>query len=162
MPFKHLALTLVISAISTVSTSWQMPFLTPHALVRPYLQPNSDYSAGHRGIDLATELGEVIFAPADGEIRFSGKLVNRGVLSIDHAGGMISELEPICTTLKRGETVKKGHPVGFLCKPDPSYKAHCPQSACVHFSVRIAGSYVSPQALIGGLNPSRLLPYARG
>jgi murein DD-endopeptidase MepM/ murein hydrolase activator NlpD len=162
MPFKHLAMALVIPAISPISSSWQMPFLTPHALIRPYLQPNSDYSAGHRGIDLAAELGEVIFAPADGEIRFSGKIVDRGVLSINHAGGMISELEPICTSLKPGETVKKGQPVGSLCKPDASYKTHCPRSACVHFSLRIAGAYASPQALIGGLNPSRLLPYARG
>jgi murein DD-endopeptidase MepM/ murein hydrolase activator NlpD len=162
MPFKLIAAALLVPAISPFGSSWQMPFQTPHALVRPYLQPNSDYSAGHRGIDLAAELGEVIFAPADGEIRFSGKLVDRGVLSINHAGAMISELEPICSSLKPGETVKKGQPVGSLCKPDAGYKTHCPRSECVHFSLRIAGAYASPQALIGGLNPSRLLPYARG
>ena len=162
MPFKLVTVALLIPAISTTSSSWQMPFLSPHSLIRPYLQPNSDYSAGHRGIDLAASIGETIYAPADGAVRFSGKLVDRGVLSINHAGGMISELEPICTSLKPGETVKKGQPVGSLCMPDASYKSHCPRSACVHFSLRIAGAYASPQALIGGLNPSRLLPYARG
>jgi len=162
MPFKLVAVALLIPAISSTSSSWQMPFLTPHALIRPYLQPNSDYSAGHRGIDLAASFGEVIYAPADGEIRFSAKLVDRGVLSIIHDGAMISELEPICSTLRPGDKVKKGTPVGSICHPDATYKFHCPNTTCVHFSLRIAGAYVSPQALIGGLNPSRLLPYARG
>ena len=162
MPFKLVAAALLVPTISTSSSSWQMPFLSPHALIRPYLQPNSDYSAGHRGIDLAATFGETIHAPADGEVRFSGKLVDRGVLSIIHAGGMISELEPICSNLRPGDKVRKGSPVGSLCAPDATYKSHCPNSTCVHFSLRISGAYVSPQALIGGLNPSRLLPYARG
>jgi murein DD-endopeptidase MepM/ murein hydrolase activator NlpD len=162
MPFKLVAAALLIPAISTGSSTWQMPFLSPHALIRPYLQPNSDYSAGHRGIDLAASFGETIYAPADGEVLYSGKLVDRGVLSIIHAGEMISELEPICSTLRPGDKVKKGTAVGSLCAPDATYKAHCPKSTCVHFSLRITGAYVSPQSLIGGLNPSRLLPYARG
>jgi murein DD-endopeptidase MepM/ murein hydrolase activator NlpD len=139
-----------------------MPFDSPHRLVRPYLQPASDYSSGHRGVDYEIEPGEALFAPADGLITVSRVIVNRGVLALRHGNGLVSELEPACSNLDEGSAVRKGQQIAWVCQADETYIEHCPEDVCIHFSLRREGKYLSPLALIGGLNPSRLLPYARG
>lgn len=152
----------VSGAGPSVGSNWQLPFDTPHRLVRQYLQPASDYSAGHRGVDYEVEPGESLFAPADGVISVARVIVNRGVLAIKHGSGLLTELEPACSELEVGRSVKKGEVIGWACQAGETYSQHCPDDACVHFSLRFEGKYLSPLALIGGLNPSRLLPYARG
>jgi murein DD-endopeptidase MepM/ murein hydrolase activator NlpD len=150
------------ASIGSSSVGWQTPFESPHRLVRQYLQPASDYSSGHRGVDYEIEIGEPIFAPADGEISVSRIIVNRGVLAIRHGASLVSEFEPACSDLVVGDAVRKGDRVGWVCPASGSYVQHCLDDACLHFSLRFEGKYLSPLALIGGLNPSRLLPYARG
>lgn len=141
---------------------WQLPFLSPHRLIRPYLQPTSDYSAGHRGVDYDITTDEPVFAPANGVISIAEKIVDRNVIAIKHEGSLVSELEPVCTALEVGDQVRKGDLIGRVCEPDVAYRNHCEAGNCLHFSLRLSGKYLSPLALIGGLNPSRLLPYARG
>jgi murein DD-endopeptidase MepM/ murein hydrolase activator NlpD len=142
----------------TASTSWQLPFATPHRLVRHYLQPTSDYSAGHRGVDFEVALGDKLVAPSAGTISFAKKLVNRQVIAIRHGSNLVSELEPACSLLAVGSLVSKGEEIGFACSADDTYRQHCPDQTCLHFSLRVDGKYLSPLALVGGLNPSRLLP----
>ena len=52
------------------------------------------WASGHRGIDLAADAEATIPAPADGVVSFSGVVVDREVLSIDHGGGYISSFDP--------------------------------------------------------------------
>jgi murein DD-endopeptidase MepM/ murein hydrolase activator NlpD len=146
------------ASLASPSISWQLPFRTPHRLVRQYLQPTSDYSAGHRGVDFAVSLGDKLVAPSAGTISFARNLVNRQVLAIKHGSNLVSEFEPACTLLPVGSLVSKGEEIGFACSADDTYKQHCPDQTCLHFSLRVEGRYLSPLALIGGLNPSRLLP----
>jgi murein DD-endopeptidase MepM/ murein hydrolase activator NlpD len=162
MHLKLLSAAMFGVALSQSSLGWQMPFNAPHRLLRLYLQPNSDYSAGHRGIDLEAAIGETVYAPADGQVNYVGKIVNRGVLSLNHVGNLVSELEPVCSTLKAGALVSRGQAIGQICLPDVSYKSHVPGLTSIHFSLRVSGRYLSPQKFVGGLNPSRLLPYALG
>jgi murein DD-endopeptidase MepM/ murein hydrolase activator NlpD len=147
-----------LAALGPTGASWQDPFDSPHRLVRPYLQPASDYSAGHRGVDYEIEIGEPLFAPADGVITVSKVIVNRGVLAIKHGAGLLSELEPACSDVPVGTTVLKGEVIGWACSAADAYTQHCSVDSCLHFSLRLEGKYLSPLALIGGLNPSRLLP----
>ena len=155
---------LVISFLTAIVGvgNWQIPLEGATHLVRPYLQPSSDYSAGHRGVDFEVNLGQRLLAPADGEVSFVGHLVNRNLIAIRHQGGLISELEPACSKLKVGDQVHKGADIGWICAADSTYQGHCAPKLCVHFSVRLNGLYFSPIRLIGGLSPTRLLPYARG
>ena len=146
------------SVEAALTSGWQLPFVTPHRLVRQYLQPTSDYSAGHRGVDYAITLDEPLAAPANGVISVAKHLVDRSLIVISHAGGFVTELEPACAELSVGTGVLKGETIGSACVPDPSYKSHCTPGACLHLSLRLNGKYLSPLALIGGLNPSRLLP----
>jgi murein DD-endopeptidase MepM/ murein hydrolase activator NlpD len=152
----------IILAPTSTNKSWQLPFESPHRLIRAYLQPTSDYSAGHRGVDFEVSNAEPLLAPADGIISIAKKIVNRDVLAITHEGGFVTEFEPVCSDWPAGTAVTKGDTIGSACEPDVDYVSHCQNNTCMHFSLRLHGKYLSPLALIGGLNPSRLLPYARG
>jgi murein DD-endopeptidase MepM/ murein hydrolase activator NlpD len=138
--------------------SFASPLEPPIKLINQYRQPNSDYSAGHRGVDYLVKIGQKVLSPADGQVWFSGKVVNRRLISISHTGNYLSEFEPLCSELKRGERVFKGQEIGRVCAADASYIPHCETATCLHFSLRNSGSYLSPLVLIGELNPSRLLP----
>jgi murein DD-endopeptidase MepM/ murein hydrolase activator NlpD len=157
--FKIALLSLIaLASIGSPSPDWQIPFDTPHRLVRQYLQPASDYSAGHRGVDYEIAPGVPLVAPADGVISVARVIVNRGVLAIKHGAGLVTELEPACSDLNEGTHVRKGDVIGWVCAAGESYSQHCSGDLCLHFSLRSEGMYLSPLALIGGLNPSRLLP----
>jgi murein DD-endopeptidase MepM/ murein hydrolase activator NlpD len=162
MPFKPLAIMISLLALSSPTNDWQLPLDAPVQLVRHFKQPSSDYSAGHRGVDYAVIEEQPVFAAAEGKILYSGQLVNRSLVSISHSNKFVSEVEPVCSDLRKGDSVHRGQPIGFVCQPKTRYVNHCPGQICLHFSLRKDGSYLSPLALIGGLSPSRLLPYARG
>jgi len=135
---------------------WQLPLANPK-LINVYLQPNSDYSAGHRGVDYLVKQGESVFAPSDGVVRFTGKVVNRGVLSLTHGQSLTTSFEPVCTKLTAGQKVFKGETVATVCNR-AGYRNHCGVRICLHFSLRNRDGYLSPLTVIGGLAPSRLLP----
>lgn len=162
MLLKPLAIMISMLAVAAPSNDWQLPLDAPFQLVRHFKQPSSDYSAGHRGVDYAVAPEQPVFATADGQVIYSGRLVNRSLVSIRHSNNLVSEVEPVCSNLRKGDPVQKGAPIGFVCQPTTGYSNHCSSEICLHFSIRKDGRYLSPLALIGGLSPSRLLPYARG
>lgn len=167
-PFNKLLLTAGLSAISLllaysasanpVPLTWQPPLNPPLQLINEYRQPNSDYSAGHRGVDYLTRLDQSVLAPADGQVLFARPIYNRGVLSINHGNGILTEFEPVCSDLLVGEIVFSGQEIGRICDADDSYPGHCGNQLCMHFSVRQNGRYLSPLVFLGLANPSRLLP----
>ena len=141
------------------SLVWRVPLAPPVQLIQHFRQPSSDYSAGHRGVDYQVSLAESVFAPADGIVWFVGRVVNRNIVSLKHGSSILTEFEPVCSTLLAGDPVAVGQQIGAVCDAGSSYQQHCDAVRCMHFSLRHEGRYLSPLALIGGLNPSRLLPY---
>src|SRR5690348_3377903 len=97
-----------LPALMLAASLWLWPVAGTHAVARPFLAPATQYSSGHRGVDLAADEGAAVFAPADGVVRFSGWVVDRPVLSIDHGGGVISSYEPVASTLVAGDAVRRG------------------------------------------------------
>jgi murein DD-endopeptidase MepM/ murein hydrolase activator NlpD len=132
---------------------WTWPIAAPRTIVRPFVAPETAYSAGHRGIDLAAAVGTIVFAPADGVIHFSGTVVDRPVLSIEHDGSLLSSFEPVSSGLAVGTTVHRGDPVGTVA----ASTGHC-ASSCLHFGVRLHGQYLSPLNYLGGIPLPVLLP----
>lgn len=131
--------------------SWSWPVAAPHAIARAYLAPPTPYAAGHRGIDLRADSSAVVVAPDDGVVYFAGVVVDRPVLSIAHAGGVLSSFEPVSTTLAAGDAVTRGQPIGTLLP------GHC-EAPCLHLGARVNGQYVNPLLFLGGVPWSVLLP----
>jgi murein DD-endopeptidase MepM/ murein hydrolase activator NlpD len=136
-------------AAPAAAARWSWPIAGAHPITRPFIAPATEYSAGHRGIDIAAT-GDVV-APADGVVHFVGFVVDRPVLSISHPGGVLSSYEPVESSLHEGDVVERGEVIGHIMP------GHCAQP-CLHFGVRVDGEYVSPMLFLGGIPYSVLLP----
>jgi murein DD-endopeptidase MepM/ murein hydrolase activator NlpD len=137
--------------------AWRAPVNEPQ-LVSEFRQPTSDWSAGHRGVDYLVTNGQQVFAPYKGEVTFAGVVVDRSVVTITHANGVKSSVEPVCPAVSNGDYLEVGQVIGSVCRTG-DYESHCGFETCLHFSTRSENGYLSPLALIGGLSPSRLKPW---
>jgi murein DD-endopeptidase MepM/ murein hydrolase activator NlpD len=143
------ALLALVVAVSPVSPSWEWPS-DEVRIVAPYAAPAHAYGPGHRGVDIAAS-GE-LRAPAEGVVAFSGTVVDRGVLTIDHGDGWVLTLEPVASTLPAGASVRPGDVVATA-----SAGGHA-AAGSVHLGVRKDGEYVNPLLLFGGVPRAVLLP----
>jgi murein DD-endopeptidase MepM/ murein hydrolase activator NlpD len=131
---------------------WDWPVPAPRQVQRRFEAPPTPYSAGHRGIDVAAGFRRTVLAAADGVVSFAGVVVDRPVLSVRHAGGLVSSIEPVDATVAAGDVVRRGDAVGVVASG-----GHC-DDRCVHFGVRLRGEYLNPMALLGTLERAVLLP----
>ncbi|RRO16211.1 M23 family metallopeptidase [Saccharopolyspora rhizosphaerae] len=127
--------------------------LDPPAVVRPFEEPESAFGPGHRGVDLAGRAGQPVLAAAEGVVVHAGLLVDRGVVSVEHPGGLRTSYEPITPLVARGDRVTRGQVIGHL---EPGHPG-CPAQACLHWGLREGGDYRDPLSLIG--SQVRLLPW---
>ena len=77
--------------------AWHPPVAgaAPDDVLRAFVAPERPWSRGHRGVDLAVQTGAPIQAPAAGRVVFAGVVVDRPVLTLEHADGTRSSLEPV-------------------------------------------------------------------
>lgn len=145
-------LILALAAALAGTLAWPVP---SHEVVRAFDAPDAPWGAGHRGIDIAAAAGGPVLAPADGTVWFAGVVVDRPVLSIEHAGGVLTSFEPVEPLVERGDAVVAGQVVATLLP------GHRPCGTCLHMGVRIDGEYVNPLLLLGA-ERAVLLPLDRG
>lgn len=138
---------------------WTPVLDAPIHLIGPFRQPNSDYSAGHRGVDFKVKLGQSVYSPVTAQVHFNRMIVNRPVLSLATSSGDLIEFEPACSSLPVGTVVSAGQVIANVCSSLNSYVEHCPETNCLHFSLRTKNGYLSPMVRYGALAPSVLLPY---
>ena len=103
----------------------------------PFRPPEGPYGSGNRGIEYDTEPGDVVRAAADGTVAFAGAVAGSLYVTLDHGGGVLSTysyLERI--SVRVGADVTQGEVVGI-------------SGEILHFSVRVDGAYVDPDAFIG-------------
>lgn len=131
------------------SETWRWP-VTPVRILKHFVAPAHEYGPGHRGVDLAAS-GSVM-APASGVVAFSGTVVDRPLITIDHGDGLVTTLEPVASELSPGDAVARGDDVGTVASGGSA-----PPGA-VHFGVRWHGEYVNPLLLLGGVPRAILLP----
>jgi len=149
-----LAILLGLSPLPPQS-GWRPPVALPAHLLNQFRTPNSDYSAGHRGVDYLVEGGQSVLAPAAGNIAFVGFVANKPLLAIQHSDNLRTAFEPVCSALQVGTSVRAGQVIGTVCPA--GYASHCAPLACLHFSLRRQDQYLSPLVYLGGISPSVLI-----
>jgi murein DD-endopeptidase MepM/ murein hydrolase activator NlpD len=135
---------------------WNWPAAPEPAVLRGFDPPPEPWLSGHRGVDLALPAGATVLSPADGRISFSGWVVDRPAITVDHGNGLRSSLLAVASELQAGDTVSAGDPVGTVAEG-----GHC-QSACLHWGVRRGETYINPLQFVMDLRPSVLLPVPDG
>jgi murein DD-endopeptidase MepM/ murein hydrolase activator NlpD len=141
----------------TPTGDWGWPLSPRPVVVHGFWIGPAPWSPGHRGVDLAAATGAAVHAPAAGVVRFAGVIAGRGVVTIDHGSGTLSSFEPALTSLRPGDTVRRGQRIGVL-RPPPSGRTHCSPQTCLHWGVRRNGVYVDPLTYLAAHGPAVLLP----
>ena len=123
------------------------------ALLRPFEQPHSQWSSGHRGVDLAAVVGQAVFSAGDGVVAFSGVIAGRGVITVRHSGGLRTTYEPVDQPLAATSVVHRGTPIGLVS----ATPGHCVPLTCLHWGALAEQVYRDPLSLLGFGRPI-LLP----
>jgi murein DD-endopeptidase MepM/ murein hydrolase activator NlpD len=124
-------------------------------VVRAFEPPDSRWGPGHRGVDLAGSIGQVVHAALPGRVSYAAGLAGRGVVVVDH-GRTRTTYEPVTATVRVGDPVGRGQPIGVLELTD----SHCFPAACLHWGWRRGTTYLDPLLLVRG-GPIVLLPLWR-
>ncbi len=119
-------------------------------VLRLFDPPPVPWAAGHRGVDLSAEPGTLVRAPASGTVTFAGTVVDRGVVTVLHADGLRSSLEPVEPLVAEQQHVQVGEAIGVL-----TARPHHPG---LHWGVRRGQTYLDPLSLLPRSDPVVLLP----
>lgn len=137
---------------ATAEAPWVWP-TGSRAVSRPWEAPADDYAAGHRGIDVAAPLGTVVVAVDDGTVTFAGQVAGRGVVTIEHGGGLRSTVDSVAPRVATGDAVAQGDAVGTV------EVGHCPAAdPCLHLGARLDDRYVDPTPYLPAAAWPVLLP----
>lgn len=127
------------------TAGWQWPLDPAPAVVHAFHAPPTPWSAGHRGVDLATSVGAAVLAAGGGQVTFVGSVAGRGVVVVTHPGGLRTSYEPVMGTLAVGTAMRPGQPIGLV----QATPGHCPLRACLHWGLRRGEDYLDPLSLLG-------------
>lgn len=145
-------------ATAQTSVAYRWPTGDPATVLRGFDRPEVPWGSGHRGADLELAAGSPVLAAGDGVVAFAGRVVDRGVVSIDHDDGVRTTYEPLTPAVRRGERVSGGTIIGTLDVP-----SHCEPGSCLHWGARRgAADYIDPMSLLSGDVVIRLLPQHDG
>ncbi|WP_369334358.1 M23 family metallopeptidase, partial [Nonomuraea deserti] len=133
--------------------TWRWPLDGRPRILRRFAPPPEPWLAGHRGVDLAAPAAVPVLAAGAGTVRFAGPVGGRGVVTVEHAGGLRTTYVPVTSSLAQGQSVEQGAKLGVLESPTD----HC-QEPCLHWGLLRGTRYLDPLLLLGHA-PIRLLPF---
>lgn len=122
-------------------------------VVQRFEPPQVRWGSGHRGVDLAGQVGQSVRTSLPGRVSFVGRIAGRGVVVVDH-GGTRTTYEPVSASVRMGEEVTAGQRIGSL----EWFGSHCFPRTCLHWGLKRGEVYLDPLSLVGGPKPIRLLP----
>lgn len=127
------------------AAGWGWPLEPRPGVLARFDPPDVAWGAGHRGVDLAAEVGQSVLAPTAGVVSFSGVVVDRGVLVLTTSNGLRLGFEPVDEGPPPGTVVARGDTLGQVA-PTPG---HCLPVTCLHWGVRRDDTYLDPLAFVG-------------
>ena len=131
------------AATSAGAGGWTWPVVGP--VIQAFDPPDTPYGSGHRGIDIAAEVGTTIVAPADGTVTFAGPIGGYLFVTIDHGGGLSSTYSWLSAKLvSKGDRVLQDQPIALTGWGHPG--APIPH---LHLGVKLDGAYVDPLFYLG-------------
>ena len=120
--------------------------VTPAVEIRAFAAPADEFSAGHRGIDLAARPGDPVRAALPGVIAFTGDVAGTPVVTLSHGDGLRTTYQPVQSDLPVGSSVDEGAVIGQLVVG----AAHCGGiPPCLHWGLTGSNGYLDPAALFG-------------
>jgi murein DD-endopeptidase MepM/ murein hydrolase activator NlpD len=142
------------------STTYGWPLVGRPTVTRRFDPPPQPWLAGHRGVDLAGTVDATVLAAGSGTVVFAGVIAGRGVVSIEHPGGLRTTYEPVQPLVRAGQAVRVGQPIALL---DAGHLG-CPVDACLHWGLRRGDVYLDPLSLLsaGRVRLLRLEPADKG
>jgi murein DD-endopeptidase MepM/ murein hydrolase activator NlpD len=144
------------NAVNPPIPTFRAPLAGQLTIVHAFDVVANPYAAGHRGVDLAASRAQTVLAAGAGRVTFAGQLAGRGVVVIMHAGDISTEYEPVLASVRVGDVVELGEPIGQLLGTHDG----CTLDGCLHWGARRAGVYFDPMSLLRQLGPVRLIPWA--
>lgn len=136
---------------------WRWPLTPPAEVLRAFTGPATPYGRGHRGLDLSAVPGATVLAVEDGTVTHAGIVAGRGTVTVRHDDGLLSTYEPVLSSVRAGQRVSVGGPLG-LVEDVPPTAGHCGPRACLHLGARRGRAYLDPLPLLVGGGRVRLLP----
>jgi len=118
----------------------------------PFRAPATPYGPGNRGLEYATEPGEVVHAAAGGTITFAGPVAGGRYVTIQHADRARTSYGPLTdVAVVAGQEVAAGDPIGSAGGP-------------VLWTIRLGDAYLDPAVVLvaAGRGGVRLVPVREG
>ncbi|MFI2434999.1 M23 family metallopeptidase [Streptomyces sp. NPDC018693] len=145
--------------VSPIARLWPVGARPP--VLRTWDPPLTPYARGHRGVDLAAPPGTPVRAVAPGRVSYAGRVAGRGVISVELTDTgeppLRTTYEPVRPTVRKGDEVTAGQPLGTL----EATRSHC-TAHCLHWGLRRGETYLNPLSLLPPWllrrTPPRLLP----
>lgn len=135
----------------------QWPLRPRPVVVRVFDAPSPNWQPGHRGVDLAGDPEQAVYAAGDATVVFAGVLAGLPVVSLAHPGGLHTSYQPVRALVRAGQVVVSGSVIGELLAGHPG----CPAVACLHWGAMWGpasrADYVDPLGLLVS-TPIRLKP----
>lgn len=124
--------------------AWVLP--VQRSVVDHFRPPATRWGAGNRGWEFATVDGDPVVAVGGGIVAFSGWVGGRGVVTLDHGGGLLSSVTGMAVvSVLRGQVVAGGEPIGRARQG-------------LHLGFRQDGEYIDPAILYSIVRHAVLVP----
>ncbi len=158
MPLLLGLLWMALGPLAPAGEPWRppTPSTTPLTVYADFAPPLHPWGAGHRGIDLRVPARSPVLSAGAGVVTVAGPVIDRGVVVVQHVGGLRTTYEPVRATVRVGQTVAAGATLGTL----QTRGSHCRPMTCLHWGLRRGPSYLDPLLLLqpGPAGQVRLLP----
>lgn len=131
--------------------SFRIPLEKVDAPINQFLRPNSDWGAGHRGVDFYAEPGQSLLAPHAGKVTLDSMVFGVPTVVLERADGSSSVFQPSClqSGFERNQEIAPGEAFALICEGTEPV-SHCRQIPCLHWGFRIAQEvYLNPLKFTG-------------